>query len=286
MKIKYAITKELKDKGYDATFLSRENYLKRQQAFGPVMRKLNEENPRMSMRSNEIQKVRVEDLPLQSFNEGALKKDSMMFYDNRSGNWLMGDQRALFKSISEKSSDYEKAMEVMKKYGEDVNEWKYLKDNIHRVEENRFKTPLGLIYVSYSPECQFMKKLFTFTGMIDSFIKNPDKSFYTFPYSYKPETRAKTKTRQENFNPDFFLKKGDDIIVVEIKKDGDDSKKNAAKYRDGKKHFDELNRALGSNGIPQQYWFKFLSPADYDDFFQAVQKDKYKGWQSSLMNQL
>jgi len=38
--------------------------------------------------------------------------------------------------------------------------------------------------------------------------------------AYKPEGR--TKTTQENFNPDFFIKKGDDIIVVEIKKDNDE----------------------------------------------------------------
>ncbi|MCR4337391.1 MAG: DEAD/DEAH box helicase family protein, partial [Candidatus Omnitrophica bacterium] len=286
VKIKNAITKELKDKGYDTTFLSRENYLKLQQAFGPVMRKLHEENPRMSMKSNEIQEVRVEDLPLQSFNEGALKKDGMMFYDNRSVDWLTGDQRALFQAIAENSANFEKASEDIKKYGYDISDLKYLKDNIHRVENNRFKTPLGLIYVSYTPECRFIKKLFTLTGMIDSFIKNPDKYFYTFPYSYKPETRAKTKTRQENFNPDFFLKKGDDIIVVEIKKDGDDSKKNAAKYRDGKRHFEELNKALGVNDISQRYWFKFLTHEDYDHFFQAVKEGKYRGWQSSLMNQL
>jgi type III restriction enzyme len=285
-KIKNAIIKELTDKGYDATFLSRENYLKLQQAFGPTMRKLHEENPRLSMRSNEIHEVRLESLALQSFNEGGLKKEGMMFYDSRSGDWLVGDQRTLFQSISENSSDYEKAMEVLKKYGDDVNEWKYLKENIHRIEEDRFKTPLGLVYVSYSPECQFIKKLFTHAGTFDSFIKNPDKSFYTFPYSYKPETKAKTKTHQENFNPDFFLKKGNDIVVVEIKKDGDDSKKNAAKYRDGKRHFDELNKALEMNENMQRYWFKFLTPSDYDDFYQALKDNKYRGWQSSLMNQL
>ncbi|MDZ4164148.1 MAG: hypothetical protein U1C55_03380 [Smithellaceae bacterium] len=172
-----------------------------------------------------------------------------------------------------------------KRYGYDINDLIYLKENVHYVEESRYKTPLGLIYVSHSPECQFIKKLFTHTGVIDSFLKNPDKSFYTFPYSYKPETKAKTKTRQENFHPDFFLKKGDDIIVVEIKKDGDDSKKNAAKYRDGNKHFDELNKALGANGMAQRYWFKFLTPVDYGDFFQAVKDDKCRGWRSSLMNQ-
>jgi type III restriction enzyme len=122
--------------------------------------------------------------------------------------------------------------------------------------------------------------------LIDSFTKNPDKSFYSFPYSYKPETKAKTKTRQENFNPDFFLKKGDDVIVVEIKKDGDDSKKNAAKYRDGKKHFEELNKALESKGIPQRYWFKFITPTDYDDFFAAVRSGGFRNWKSELMSSL
>ena len=174
----------------------------------------------------------------------------------------------------------------MKKYGVDISDLRYLKENIHRIEENNFKTPLGLVYVSHVPECRFIKKLFTHAGAIDSFIKNPDKSFYSFPYSYKPETRAKTKTRQENFNPDFFLKKGNDIIVVEIKKDGDDSKKNAAKYRDGKRHFDELNKALAARDIPQRYWFKFLTPTDYDDFFQVLQEGRYQSWRSELMNMM
>ena len=284
--IKTAIVKELKEKGYDETFLSRENYLKLQQAFGPVMRKLHEENPRMSMKANEVQGVPMETMPLQTFNEGAIKKEGMLFYDNGSENWLTGDQRILFQSIAEQSANFEKASEDMKKYGVDISDLKYLKENIHHIEENRFKTPLGLVYVSFSPECQFIKKLFTLSGVIDAFIKNPDKSFYSFPYSYKPETKAKTKTRQENFNPDIFIKKDNDIIVVEIKKNGDDSKKNAAKYRDGKKHFDSLNKALAANGIAQRYWFKFLTPADYDDFFQALQTSRYQQWRSELMNLL
>ncbi|MBP8981037.1 MAG: DEAD/DEAH box helicase family protein [Syntrophobacterales bacterium] len=285
-RIKNAIVKELKDKGYDETFLSHENYLKLQQAFGPLMRKLHEENPRMSMKSNELQELQMEEMPLQTFHEGALKKEGMMFYDEGSATWLTGDQKALFESLAEQSANFERASEDMKKYGVDISDLRYLKENIHRIEENNFKTPLGLVYVSHVPECRFIKKLFIHAGAIDSFIKNPDKSFYSFPYSYKPETRAKTKTRQENFNPDFFLKKGDDIIVVEIKKDGDDSKKNAAKYRDGKRHFDELNKALAARDIPQRYWFKFLTPTDYDDFFQVLQEGRYQSWRSELMNMM
>ena len=278
--------RDRKDKGQDATFLSRENYLKLQQAFGPTMRKLHEENPRMSMRSNDIQEIKMESMPLQLFNEGALKKEGMIFYNKKSGDWLTGDQRALFQSMVEKSINFEKISEDMKKYNIDMSDLKYLRDNLRFIEENKFKTPLGIVYATYAPEHQFVKKIYDHAGLIDSFIKNPNKSFYSFPYSYKPETKARTKTRQENFNPDFFLKKSDDVIVVEIKKDGDDNKKNAAKYRDGKKHFDELNAALKNNGIAQKYSFKFLTPSDYDDFFAALRDGAHKEWRSSLMNQL
>ena len=44
-----------------------------------------------------------------------------------------------------------------------------------------------------------------------------------------------------NFHPDFFFKKGNDILVVEIKKDDDDSKDNIAKNRDAQKHFEMIN---------------------------------------------
>jgi len=33
-----------------------------------------------------------------------------------------------------------------------------------------------------------------------------------------------------------------------------------------------------TNGNTQRYWFKFLTPSDYDDFFQAVQSGNYRRW--------
>lgn len=285
-RIKDMIVKELKDKGQEATFLSRENYLKLQQAFGPTMRNLHEENPRMSLKSDEIMGVQMVAMPVQSFNEGSLKNDGMMFYTKGSDEWLKGDQKVLFLKLTQQRENYEKISEALETAGYGMGEIQYLRNNLHPINEEKFKTPLGIVYVTYAPEHQFVKKLYDQAGLIDSFIKNPDKSFYSFPYSYKPETKARTKTRQENFNPDFFLKKDDDVIVVEIKKDGDDNKKNAAKYRDGKKHFEELNAALKNNGIAQKYSFKFLTPSDYDDFFAALRGGTHKEWRSSLMNQL
>jgi type III restriction enzyme len=142
------------------------------------------------------------------------------------------------------------------------------------------------LYVAYKPEREFARLLFTHSDLYDSFIKNPDKGFYSFPYSYKPETKARTHVRQENFNPDFFLKKNNAIIVVEIKKDGDDNQKNRAKYRDAMKHFLELDIALAATGRQERYFFKFLSPTDYDSFFQALRGNCYQTWKSGLMVQL
>jgi type III restriction enzyme len=74
----------------------------------------------------------------------------------------------------------------------------------------------------------------------------PNQGVYSFPYSYKPAKAAKTHTANENFNPDLFLRVRDthDILVVEVKAEGDDSNRNRAKCRDGLLHFEGLNDRL------------------------------------------
>ena len=73
--------------------------------------------------------------------------------------------------------------------------------------------------------------------------------------------------------------------MVEIKDDSDSSRKNRAKYRDGKAHFEQLNTMLAHNGIEWTYHFFFVSPEDYSSFFQAV-RDRNWAWTSQLMQQL
>ena len=146
------------------------------------------------------------------------------------------------------------------------------------------------MYVSYTPEIEFAKTLFLNIELVEAFLKSADKGFYGFPYSYKPETKAKTHVKNETFNPDFFLKvKGtNDILVIETKKKDDDSNKNKAKYRDGKVHFDNLNKKLEEGKMTERYYFKFLSDdgSDIAAFFQSIKDGKYKIWKSTLMNQL
>ena len=71
-----------------------------------------------------------------------------------------------------------------------------------------------------------------------------------------------------------------------MKADGDTKQKNRAKYRDGKEHFEVLNRKLEEKNITWKYYFYFLSPEDITEFFQAIRDERYKAWKSSLMQEL
>ena len=124
--------------------------------------------------------------------------------------------------------------------------------------------------------------------MIDYFIKSPDKNFYYFPYSYKPTDDGSSHVKRENFNPDFFinLKDKNEILVVEIKVDGDSTQKNKAKYRDSKAHYEKLNKLLLAEKIDWKYYFYFLSPENITEFFQSIKVERYSNWKSSLMNLL
>ncbi|MDA1006876.1 MAG: hypothetical protein O3A87_10435 [Verrucomicrobia bacterium] len=168
----------------------------------------------------------------------------------------------------------EKALEIAKR--------------VRAIERTKFNTPVNLHYASHKPEQEFSELLFENTDRVESFIKIPDRGFYSFPYSYKPSNAGKTHTTNEQFNPDFFIKlKGSkDVLCVEIKKDGDDSNRNKAKYRDGLQHFKTLNASLAKANEPWRYHFKFLSPRDYTSFFESLKAEKFAEWKITLMQDL
>jgi type III restriction enzyme len=142
------------------------------------------------------------------------------------------------------------------------------------------KTPFASILTNHSPEKKFVNTLLKQANSqnYDSFIKNADKGFYSLPYSFKKGTHMKYL----NFNPDFFIEKSKQIIVVEIKSDTEDSFESRAKLRDALKHFDELN----SRQKDLEYLFFMLSPQDYELFFLGLSSEVMKGYTSDLMKTL
>ena len=136
------------------------------------------------------------------------------------------------------------------------------------------KTPIDLVFATADPERKFIKELIKEdnTKVITSWIKSKNQNFYSLEYTIS--TKAGKHSTQHLFNPDFFiLVKINDtefIAVVETKSDNDDSEENKAKKKYADEHFTDLNNVLAENKIKQKYFFHFLSPNNYNEFFACL----------------
>jgi type III restriction enzyme len=281
-RIKSLIEAALKAGGYATDFLSRENLTLVQQAFGPLFRPVDREHPRFGQSAKELFSVDYREAKPQAFSENRVKESGAVYH-------VDGDTKPFNKEESHLWEQYSKWMRVAKELGADTPEnILEIVRRLHSVDTSKFKTPANILYASHKPERQFSDLLFENCALIEAFIKPPDRGCYSFPYSYKPAKTGKTHAVNESFNPDFFLRLKDshDVLVVEIKQEGDDSNRNKAKFRDGKAHFDRLNTALNEAGEPWEYHFYFLSPDDYTGFFDCIKGKKFKGWSSGLMADL
>ncbi len=284
-RIREFIVSRLKAAGYDETFLSRENLLQLQQGFGPMFRELDKEHPRMGQTAKEIVAVDLAQVPRQSFSESMLKEHGFLYTVDGDSAPFNGQEAHLW-------DQYQKWMKWMK--ASEIDETALSVDvlritqHIKQVDLSKFKSPWNVHYVSHKPEREFSDRLFAHSDLFDAFVKMPNTGGYSFPYSYKPAKAAKTHVANENFNPDFFMKlnASQEVLVVEIKAEGDDSNRNLAKCRDGLRHFETLNQRLKAGGEQWRYHFYFLSPENYASFFEQVRGGSYKGWRSGLMQEL
>jgi type III restriction enzyme len=151
-----------------------------------------------------------------------------------------------------------------------------------------FKSPVNVVLTSHLPEKDFVSHLLDKDNaeVIRSWVKAPDSSFYTIEFSYKKTKES--KRRAGEFNPDFFiwLEDKDEIVVVETKADSDDSPVNVGKLEAATEHFEIVNRYLQDQGLERHYQFHFLSPSDYDGFFDALRADEAAGFVSGLQGAL
>lgn len=142
-----------------------------------------------------------------------------------------------------------------------------------------FKTPLNIVLADHKPERDFVKQL-TKQGnaqVVDAWIKSTDHDFYPIEYAWKKGEHPK----RGYFNPDFFIKKGDHILVIEIKGDeeiAEPSPENKGKYKYARLHFETLNQQQSEC----TYFFHFLTPRDYDKFFKFLRNGNYDSFVSEL----
>ena len=176
--------------------------------------------------------------------------------------------------------------------------------NLYAVNTSLFRTPQDLVIVSHAPERQFLFRLIESSRLISSWVKSPDRDFYSLDYEYWKAGKDRVR---RSFNPDFFIRisltnyinnlnlktsspaiqrlrdlqdKGfeDLIIVIEIKSDDDNSEETRAKGLYGEEHFKGLNNRLPEtnpidfekpfrDSVNQTYLFYLLRPNDYGNWF-------------------
>ena len=193
-------------------------------------------------------KMSTKDLERESMAVGAIKHGATIFYSDEFEKECVPEQVEILKDVIADES-------LPRSASKEVNHY-------------CFKTPVSMILTKQEPERKFVEAIASskICEKIDAWIKSRDQNFYSIEYSW----RKGEHPTQANFNPDFFLKFGDNIVVVEIKADGDNSDENKAKYRWAKQHFEMLNEELKKAKIKQRYFFHFLSPESYTEFIQYV----------------
>jgi type III restriction enzyme len=244
---------EIKDKSGMVSEANRNSTLK---AFGVIRRK-GSKSLRLKIEAKDLVKVNTSEIKKNSLGVGSLRRDSTVFWDDYSMSTGEAADIKLLKELDEDESLPRSALiKVANKYN--------------------FKTPLNMVFGSYEPERKFIRGLTDeqTARAIDAWIKSLDVGFYSIEYSWRKGEHPK----QGSFNPDFFIKKGNDIIVVEIKMDNDVSDENRAKLRYAKEHFGRVNDLQKE----QRYCFKFLSPGSFDLFFKALRNGAYKDFKSEL----
>lgn len=106
-------------------------------------------------------------------------------------------------------------------------------------------------------------------------------SFYNIDYSWKKGNHQKTG----EFNPDWFIKQNNNIVVVEIKDDSqihDPDTENVGKNKAAVRHFDIINNYCKERGETVQYKFTFLTPKDFSTFFKSLVSGNIQNFKSHL----
>jgi len=233
--------------------ISDDNRQRIYQAFGVIHRPA-AKKVRYRMSPKALVEISTRDRNKNSVGIASIKRgDSTVFFDDNSIKLSDEETLNLLREIEEEESFPRSAMDKI--------------ENIYN-----FKTPLNLVISDHKPERLFTRELIKQENAkaIDSWLKSTDQDFYPIEHSWKKGEHPK----RGRFNPDFFIKVKDNILVVEIKGDEESrepSDENKAKYKAAKKHFETLNEQQDK----YKYYFNFLTPEDYDYYFDHLRSGNY-----------
>jgi type III restriction enzyme len=206
--------------------------------------------------------VLTSDRPQESCSASELKGIKTLFFTNKTSDSISDEYREFYNEATENGSGF-KCVLVTNHYD--------------------FKAPLNAVVADHENERRFIKELISTDNLsfINAWIKSTPIGFYEIDYYWKKGEHPK----RGRFNPDFFVKIGNLISVVEIKSDeeiNDPQPENKKKYEYAIAHFDRINAHLKENKIKLQYKFNFLTPSDFNNYFQSIREGNASTFRSNL----
>ena len=267
--------------------------------------------------------ISTQKLERESIRVGELERDATAFMSESYEEEVDEKSKAMIKHLIEtrkpkKQQDAQQGFSFIDSTGLLSKHSEYVRPFIENddrppyiVNPSVLKSPQSTILVSHYPEKEFVFRLLEHAQYLDSWIKSPDKGFYSVDYEYWKG--GKDRVRQ-GFNPDFFIKidldkyitilkkkgevknidalrelqdKGYETLVraVEIKSDEDDDEATPAKAEWAKAHFEAVNAKL-LEPLPgnfdkeykpdtkQFYTFDLLKPEGYVKWFENLRGGK------------
>lgn len=244
--------------------ITEENRQKILQSLGPLQRK-SAKRVVYQLMPNALRIFSTGERPAMSVSAAELRRgDKTVFYAPDCGKTISDEQKDFFNAVTDPDGDYRAGNQLV-------------------ANSHDFKTPCNMAIADWKPERTFIRLLCERENVqvIDSWLKNAPQRFYAIEYAWKKGEHPK----RGEFSPDFFIKKGKNIYVVEIKDDGelaDPSPENQKKFEYAQEHFQRLNEWLKREGIDANYQINFLTPKSFNRFFIQLRRDDAEGFRSEL----
>ena len=244
--------------------ITEENRQKVLQAIGPLGRK-STKRVVYKLTANALQTFSTKERPAISVGAAELRRgDKTVFYTPDSDKTITDEQRDFFNFVKDPDGDYRAGSALV--------------SNSHD-----FKTPSNLAIADSNPERTFIRLLCDRENAqsIDGWLKNSTQRYYSIEYAWKKGEHPK----RGDFSPDFFIKKGTTIYVVEIKDNSevdDPSLENQKKFEYARDHLERLNQWLTKEGVGTNYQLNFLTPKSFNKFFIQLRTDQAVGFRSDL----
>ena len=244
------------------TMVSEKNKQRLLSAIGTA-RRTGSKRVRYDFSPKKLLTINTKERPADSVSAAQLRRgEKVVFYTEGTEDNLSDEEIEFFEELTEPDSDFKK--------------WPV--KNRHD-----FKSALNLAIADAGTERDFMRELVKAVNAekIDTWIKSTATRFYSIAYSW----RKGDHPIRRDFNPDFFIKIGRLILVIEIKDEGelrDPSIENVKKNEYAIAHFEKLNARLKEEGIDVEYRLHFIAPQDVLEFFKRIREDTITDYRSKL----